>query len=139
MTADQPTTPAQPVEKAQLVTKAASVDYAVHLMEDMLWSAAREHVPFIIKHIANVRSLIEREAAALPERHYDGDECGDPDHEAIMQAWYVKAERLLGATLDVPRLRRAIAATWPAWGPVVVRDNAERLAAEYARLTPELE
>ena len=28
-------------------------------------------------------------------RHYPNDSCGDPEHDAILEAWYARAEALL--------------------------------------------
>ena len=29
-------------------------------------------------------------------RHYPNDNCGDPDHDRLLEAWYARAEGLLG-------------------------------------------
>jgi hypothetical protein len=86
---------------------------------------------------------IEQARAALtPEaaRHYPTDDCGDPQHDAILAAWYANAEKLLKTSrIDVERLARALEAqgaiVWaggPHGGPVVDPHKlAEYIAAAY--------
>ena len=30
-----------------------------------------------------------------PQRHYPDDNCGDPNHDAILEAWYARAEKII--------------------------------------------
>lgn len=45
--------------------------------------------------------------AVMPTRHYDGDNCNNPDHNRILAAWYAQNWALLNrGQLDVERLAR---------------------------------
>jgi hypothetical protein len=76
------------------------------------------------------------EAEARTAHHFDGDSCGDPDHPAIMEAWYRRAEGLLDRGLDVERLARAFVMAgvkWPKkWGDDEFRWVARQVAAAYS-------
>ena len=37
-------------------------------------------------------------------RHYPNDNCGDPDHDRILEAWYAKAEALLARSTPAEAL-----------------------------------
>ncbi len=58
--------------------------------------------PFVPGELVNAILAIEAEAA---ERHYPGDNCGDPEHDAILEAWYAKAEALLDRDPTVEELQ----------------------------------
>ena len=69
-------------------------------------------------------------------RHYPNDNCGDPDHDRILEAWYARAEALLASqerpSIDVDILRDALRRVYKSR---YHERFAEPLAAEYLRLS----